>query len=123
VQAQCQADGLQADLQHWAAQLELHMFKEEMRLFPMMEQGGNTLIPRLIDDLQREHFAHGHALQAMLQRLDAMPPSCQAAPAWQALRSGLQAFEAALQAHIALEDGTLFPMFLPLVTGSRPVQL
>lgn len=36
-------------------ELEQHMFKQEMRLFPTMEQGGNTLICPLIEDLHREH--------------------------------------------------------------------
>ena len=41
------------------------MFKEEMRLFPMMEQGGNTLIGLLIEDLHREHVAHEKAMNAL----------------------------------------------------------
>jgi iron-sulfur cluster repair protein YtfE (RIC family) len=50
--------------------LELHMFKEEMRLFPMMEQGGNTLIERLIDDLHREHVEHEDELASHMRAED-----------------------------------------------------
>jgi hypothetical protein len=55
-------DGLVDELRAIGNALEQHMFKEEMRLFPMMEQGGNTLIGLLIEDLHREHVAHEHAM-------------------------------------------------------------
>jgi regulator of cell morphogenesis and NO signaling len=59
-----------------AAALELHMFKEEMRLFPMMEQGGGPMIGLLIDDLERDHRAHEQAvsqLEALTAALSADP--------------------------------------------------
>jgi len=49
--------------------LEQHMFKEEMRLFPMMEQGGNTLIGRLIEDLHREHLEHEQGVACLQARV------------------------------------------------------
>jgi hypothetical protein len=52
--AKAHAPGLLGPLQDLAVALELHMFKEEARLFPMMEQGGNTLIGHLIEDLTAE---------------------------------------------------------------------
>ena len=55
-------DGLADELRAIGNALEQHMFKEEMRLFPMMEQGGNTLIGLLIEDLHREHVAHENAM-------------------------------------------------------------
>ena len=34
----------------------MHMFKEEMRLFPMMEQGGNTLLWQLVDAMRHPYL-------------------------------------------------------------------
>jgi regulator of cell morphogenesis and NO signaling len=61
--------------------LEQHMFKEEMWLFPMMEQGGNTLIGRLIDDLHREHVMHEHAMDEFRARLRSLDRISSADPA------------------------------------------
>jgi regulator of cell morphogenesis and NO signaling len=91
--------------------LEVHMFKEEMRLFPMMEQGGNALIGRLIDDLERDHRAHEEAIS----RLEALSAglSGQAARhgSADALQAGVVKLVADLEAHIRLEEDVLFPRF------------
>jgi pimeloyl-ACP methyl ester carboxylesterase len=63
-------DGLVEALHAIGDALEQHMFKEEMRLFPMMEQGGNTLIGLLIEDLHREHVVHENAMNDLLELLD-----------------------------------------------------
>ncbi len=42
------------DLDAMAKALEMHMFTVKMRPFPMMEQGGDTLVTHPIDDL-RQH--------------------------------------------------------------------
>ena len=57
------------DLDVMAKALEMHMFKEEMRLFPMMEQGGNTLIVHLIDDMQAEHLDHADVVAELEHRM------------------------------------------------------
>jgi regulator of cell morphogenesis and NO signaling len=91
--------------------LELHMFKEEMRLFPMMEQGGNALIGRLIDDLERDHRAHEEAIS----RLEALSAGLSGQPAREgsadALQAGVVKLVADLEAHIRLEEDVLFPRF------------
>ena len=95
-----------------AQALETHMFKEEMRLFPMMEQGGNTLIGLLMQDLDAEHRAHEVSL-AVLQDLMAAQPL----PA--ELQQGLLHFIGELQQHVQIEDEVLFPRF-PFSDASRP---
>ena len=93
-----------------AEALEMHMFKEEMRLFPMMEQGGNSLIVRLIDDMQAEHGLHGDEvahIEALLQAL----PAAGAGSALASLRTAWTGFLADLAEHTQLEDERLFPMF------------
>ncbi len=98
---------LAAHLASMAGALELHMFKEEMRLFPMMEQGGDSLIGLLIDDLAREHRAH----EAAASRLEALARTLDPADT---LRAGVVEFLAHLAAHVRLEDEVLFPRFLSL---------
>jgi regulator of cell morphogenesis and NO signaling len=100
-------------LEAMATALESHMFKEEMRLFPMMEQGGNTLIGQLIDDMHAEHLEHCEAtarLQALLAGLRA-PAGAEAEEA--ALRAAVAKLLDDLAQHMRLEDEVLFPLFAP----------
>lgn len=102
---------LAEDIEKMARALEMHMFKEEMRLFPMMEQGGNTLIAHLIDDMQAEHAVHADVVAGLQRRLSEL-----AAP--EGAQSDVQAFREAvgrlfddLAMHMRVEDEVLFPMF------------
>jgi regulator of cell morphogenesis and NO signaling len=102
---------LAAHLASMGQALELHMFKEEMRLFPMMEQGGNTLMGLLVDELLREHRAHEDnvaRLEALVRRLTVAPAHGAGAAA---LRAGVARFVADLAEHVRLEDEVLFPRF------------
>jgi len=89
--------------------LEEHMFKEEMRLFPMMEQGGGTLIDLLLDDLEREHRAHEVAIERLQELLAQLP----ATPEAERLAAGCRKFVDDLLQHVAAEDGDLFLRFGP----------
>jgi regulator of cell morphogenesis and NO signaling len=111
VQAQGIADDLGDALHVMESALEQHMFKEEMRLFPMMEQGGNTLIGHLIDDLHREHVAHQAAMDGLRARLGALAAAHGAAPALQRFILGVDELASELAAHIQAEDDALFPLF------------
>ena len=91
--------------------LEQHMFKEEMRLFPMMEQGGNTLIGRLIEDLHREHGEHLPAVQELQSQLRATDATGAAQPILAQLVRVVDGFACELAEHIRLEDEVLFPLF------------
>ena len=91
--------------------LELHMFKEEMRLFPMMEQGGNTLIGRLIEDLQREHVEHDGAMNVFRARLAALSEASSVDSALQQLVQGVDDLANELASHMRAEDDELFPLF------------
>jgi regulator of cell morphogenesis and NO signaling len=107
------AAALAAHLAAFAADLERHLFKEEMRLFPMIEQGGHSLIGVLIDDIEQEHAAH-EADVAMLRALHRAlhlalpaPPAATTAP----LDALLERFLAELAEHAALEETQLFAPF------------
>jgi regulator of cell morphogenesis and NO signaling len=91
-----------------AAALEQHQFKEEMRLFPMMEQGGNTLIGHLIDDLEAEHRMHEDTMAALQAALAGWHDGGADA---QVLRAGLARLFADLADHVRVEDEVLFPRF------------
>lgn len=105
------APGLTDALQRMAQVLEQHMFKEEMRLFPMMEQGGNTLITHLIDDMRAEHVAQAAEVAALQAQVAALQAPAAAAPVLAALRQALAAFFDDLAQHMHAEDERLFPMF------------
>ena len=112
VEAQGIAPGLTSELRAIGEALEQHMFKEEMRLFPMMEQGGNTLIGRLIEDLHREHGDHEAGMDDFRARLRGFKAACNAEPSFQALVHGVDALAKELAAHIRAEDSELFPLFV-----------
>jgi regulator of cell morphogenesis and NO signaling len=103
--------GFAAPFAALAEALEMHMFKEEMRLFPMMEQGGNSLIVQLIDDMQAEHRLHGDEVDHIEALLQALPAAMGAGPALASLRAAWAVFLADLAEHTQVEDERLFPMF------------
>ncbi|MBK9683872.1 MAG: hemerythrin domain-containing protein [Betaproteobacteria bacterium] len=103
--------GFAAPFAALAEALEMHMFKEEMRLFPMMEQGGNSLIVQLIDDMQAEHRLHGDEIAHIEALLQALPAAAGAGTALASLRAAWAGFRADLAEHTQLEDARLFPMF------------
>lgn len=111
VEAQGIALDLTSELRAIGEALEQHMFKEEMRLFPMMEQGGNTLIGRLIEDLHREHVDHDAAMGGFRARLQGLEAACGSEPSIQELVKGVDALAIELAAHIRAEDSELFPLF------------
>lgn len=102
--------------------LEQHMFKEEMRLFPMMEQGGNTLIGRLIEDLHREHVAHEQGMECFRARVRESAQAHRVNATVKALAQAVEVFADELIRHIHAEDDELFPLFCaPVPTaGTAP---
>lgn len=114
--------GLAERVRALAADLEQHMFKEEMRLFPMMEQGGNTLIAQLIEDLQIEHAVQGDEVAALTAMLDALPVPPEAAAALDRLRLAFGKFAADLAQHAQLEDEILFPPFVASPSSPRRLE-
>jgi regulator of cell morphogenesis and NO signaling len=103
-------------------ELEQHMFKEEMRLFPMMEQGGNTFIERLIEDLHREHVAHERGMECFQARVRESAQAHRANATVKALAQAVEVFADELIRHIHAEDDELFPLFsAPVPTaGTAP---
>lgn len=100
-----------------AEALEAHMFKEEMRLFPMMLQGGNRLTPHLMAELKIEHQDHPQEVAALAALLDASlaaadpPQAPETVAALRALQVRYAKFQADLRQHVHAEDEVLFPHF------------
>lgn len=111
VEAQGIDKGLVDALRAIGRDLEQHMFKEEMRLFPMMEQGGNTLIGRLIEDLHREHVAHEQGMECFQARVRESAQAHRANATVQALAQAVEVFADELIRYIHAEGDELFPLF------------
>ena len=101
---------LEERLADFAEALEMHMLKEEMRLFPMMEQGGHGLVRHLIDDLRGEHGSHREAL-GDLESLRRALDGAAGVPGAQPLAAALGRLSRDLEDHIRAEDEGLFPRF------------
>ena len=114
IEARGAPSGLAQALADTAAELEMHMFKEEMRLFPMMEQGGNTLLWQLVDAMCAEHLGQRDQIRQLQSGLSLLvvPAGCEALLA--ELRQTAGKLFADLIEHMDVEDEVLFQRF-----GSR----
>lgn len=105
------AEQLAERLLRLSIDLESHQFKEEMRLFPMIEQGGGPLLGHLVDDMRAEHRAHERAIGELRGCYDRLPESTRSGAPGRALKSALDGFFAELADHVHLEDEVLFSRF------------
>ncbi|MCC6368624.1 MAG: iron-sulfur cluster repair di-iron protein [Bryobacterales bacterium] len=110
-----------------AEEMNLHMHKEEMMLFPAIErseaasQGGGPLprspfgtIANPISVMEHEHDSAGNALlriRELTRGFEAPPYACST---YRAMLEGLKALEADLHIHIHLENNILFPRAIAL---------
>lgn len=103
-----------ADLLHGLQQeLETHMRKEEMVLFPMIARGQGQLASAPIGVMRIEHDEHGAALHALATLTRELTPPDNACGTWRALYTNLRAFREDLMAHIHTENNILFERFTP----------
>jgi regulator of cell morphogenesis and NO signaling len=99
------------------AEMEAHMGKEEMVLFPMikgMESGGQSAshcgsINNPIRVMEHEHDSAGRALEAIRRITGNYTPPQDGCNTYRALFHGLLELEADLHQHIHLENNILFP--------------
>lgn len=102
--------GLADHLEKMREELEDHMRKEELVLFPLIERGDLTTTAQPISVMEREHRDHGKRLARMRQLGGSAPPT--ACASWIRLIDGLTRLEADLMEHILLENHVLFPRAL-----------
>ncbi|MFN4309562.1 MAG: iron-sulfur cluster repair protein YtfE [Ferrovibrio sp.] len=93
-------------------ELETHMQKEEMMLFPMMKQGGHPMIGHPIAVMQDEHVEHGERLRLIEALTDGGVPPEGACTTWRALYAGTRKLVDDVMEHIHLENNLLFPRWL-----------
>ena len=110
-----------------AAELSLHLMKEEQILFPYVQQleeaelAGEPAPPTMfgtvanpIHMMEREHDGAGQALRTLRTVTNNYTLPEDACTSFQLLYQGLQAFESDLHQHIHLENNLLFPRSLAM---------
>jgi regulator of cell morphogenesis and NO signaling len=104
------------------SEMEMHLRKEEMILFPAIEEMEsaqiNGVTPQAspfgtvrnpIRMMEHEHDSAGAVLRSMREVTENYTPPADACPTFIALYNGLDALEKDLHAHIHLENNILFP--------------
>lgn len=103
--------GLADTLKEMVGELELHMKKEELILFPAMARRTASCLDELINEMRHDHDDQGAHLRRLeaITRGYALPED--ACRSWQALYAGAVKFVDDLAEHIHLENNVLFPRF------------
>lgn len=99
-------------LEETLRELDDHMQKEEVMLFPMMLRGGHPMIEYPITVMRSEHEEHGarlHSIEALTNGGAAPGDAC---PTWRALYAGTRKLVDDVMEHIHLENNILFPRWL-----------
>ncbi|MDR2012541.1 MAG: iron-sulfur cluster repair protein YtfE [Rhodanobacter sp.] len=100
--------GLADRLCEMQQELESHLQKEEMILFPMIERGAGAMAGGPINVMRMEHDQHGQALQELARLTNDITLPHEACTTWRALYLGLRTFREDLLEHIQLENNILF---------------
>lgn len=103
--------GLGDILQKLLGEIEVHMKKEELILFPAMRRHPNGALDTPIAQMRHDHDEHDEQLreiEAMTGHFVAPDGAC---GSWQALYAGLAKFQRDFAAHMHLENDVLFPRF------------
>jgi len=103
--------GIAALLEGMSGELEVHMKKEELILFPMMRRGGHPMIAQPIAVMLAEHDDHGVHLRELEALTDDFAAPEDACPTWRALYVGVRKLADDLMEHIHTENNILFPRF------------
>lgn len=109
--------GITALLELMSGELEVHMTKEELVLFPMMRGGGHPMIAQPIAVMLAEHDDHGMHLRQLEALTNDFAPRDDACPSWRALYVGVKKLVEDLMEHIHTENNVLFPRFLNAAAG------
>jgi len=104
-------DGLSILLRRMIGEMEVHIRKEELILFPAIRRGGMPGIEQPIAVMRADHAGHDREV-ARIRRLTAnltLPDG--ACGTWTRLYDGLAEFIDDLTEHMRLENEVLFPRF------------
>lgn len=100
--------GLADDLRFMLEELELHMHKEEMILFPILKSNPYSRPAGPIDVMVHEHLEHSYLIEKILKLTNNLTPPEEACNTWRALYVNLEHFVNELKDHISLENNVLF---------------
>lgn len=103
--------GLARALATLAQEMESHMAKEEVILFPAMRAGGGAGIEHPIAVMRADHDDHAETIALIRSMTDDLTAPSHACGSWRSLYDGTTALLDDLSAHIALENDVLFPRF------------
>lgn len=103
--------GLAVLLRRLLGELEVHMRKEELILFPAMRRGGMPGIENPIAVMRADHDDHVRALSDLRQLTGDLSLPAGACGTWTALYAGLDDFLTDFDEHLRLENEVLFPQF------------
>lgn len=103
--------GLADLLERMSIELQQHMAKEELILFPAMKQSMAAGLDMPIARMRHEHDDHGRTLEALEALTHDFTLPSGACRTWEALYAGASKFADDLRQHIHLENNILFPRF------------
>jgi regulator of cell morphogenesis and NO signaling len=110
--------GLADLLERMSIELQQHMAKEELILFPAMKQSMAAGLDMPIARMRHEHDDHGAHLRELDRLTNGVTAPADACRTWQALYAGLAKLTDDLMEHIHLENNVLFPRFSTVESGA-----
>lgn len=106
-------EGLSTLLQQMIGEMEVHMKKEELILFPAIRRGGMPGLENPIAVMRADHDGHGREVAEIHRLTGNLTLPDGACGTWTGLYRGLAEFTADLTEHMRLENDMLFPQFEP----------
>lgn len=103
--------GLADLLQQMRGELEVHMKKEELILFPAMRRVVGARLDAPIGQMRHDHGDHGELLQRLEALTNDFTPPVEACRSWTALYLSAAKLSEDLMEHVHLENNVLFPRF------------
>lgn len=103
--------GLARALATLAREMEDHMAREEMILFPAMRAGGGAGIEHPIAAMRADHDDHAESIALIRHLTNDLKLPEHACRSWRSLYGGTATLLGDLADHIALENDVLFPRF------------
>jgi regulator of cell morphogenesis and NO signaling len=110
--------GLADLLERMSIELQQHMAKEELILFPAMKQSAAAGLDMPIARMRHEHDDHGAHLRELDRLTNGVTVPADGCRTWQALYAGIAKLVDDLMEHIHLENNVLFPRFSAVESGA-----
>jgi regulator of cell morphogenesis and NO signaling len=106
-------EGLSILLRQMTGEMEVHMKKEELILFPAICSGGMPGIENPIAVMRADHAGHDREMAEIHRLTGNLTLPDGACSTWTGLYRGLAEFTGDLAEHMRLENDVLFPQFEP----------